>query len=447
MRLALKLTLLFLVASCFTPGRDRREKLFIEFVTIHPDSGRCVKWSHGPLYCWGKYAGLPAPAFSNAPYPTSPERVTLQDFNTADIVQMAASRDALCARLTNGALQCWGGGRQNASHVLGRGRLLNGYTSVPEPVVGVGGRGTTLNKVSSIAAGNGIFCAVFGDQGEVACWGSSGSNYRLGVNRTNPSSTPLAVEAADGASGRLRGAVFLISGWVVLMRDTTLVTWSHGFNNIGSYLGRDNMDIPPTVAPGRVLTPSGTGFLNDVRTASASQKHTCAVLGESTTMYCWGGNASGEVGDGSHVRASLPVKVLPPAGSGSLGRVLGVITPKARTCIINAQLEVYCWGSNDNPGDIYQLGHTGRIFRPTRVFSNARVVHLHGDGNGMCFNYVGGLKCVGSNSGIASNLGIGIAGALTEAELGFGNGDDIYGNDPTETLANAPFLEFPGVPE
>ncbi len=476
MRLALKLSLLLLVASCFTPGQDRREKLFIESVVVHRGSGKCVKWSHGPLYCWGQYAGLPATVYSNGPYPTRPVLVTLEGFNTADIVQMAATEHTLCARLINGGLQCWGGkdaGRGNNEYYqLGRGIIRlpppagRSYTPVPGPVVRLGDMGT-LTGVTSIAAGNGTFCAVFGDQGEVACWGGSSTHYRLGVgpgsvpavpgaSPNEGSPTPLAVEAADrpmGSQETLRGAARLISGWVVLMRDATLVTWRSGFFPVrGHYLGRGNTSDRSSAPPGRVRTPSGDGFLSDVRTASAGKRHTCAALGEATTVYCWGENIKGEVGNGSTRSASRPVKVVPPAKAASLGRVLGIITPEDRTCTINAQLEVFCWGSNSNPADdIYRLGNTNNLLRPTRVFHNARVVAIHGDKDGLCFNYVGNLKCVGNNmprsTGTTNNLGIGIAGGLTEAELGFGNGDKIYGNDPTETLENAPFLEFPGVPE
>ncbi len=491
MRLTFKLSLLLLVASCFTPGQDRREKLFIESVVSHLRGGRCVKWSHGPLYCWGKYAGLPTAEFSSDPYPHSPKPVTLQGFNTADIVQMAATEQTLCARLTHGGLQCWGGGIVPGGkefYELGRGFLASPlYTPIPKPVVGLGGVGTTLNEVSSIAAGNGTFCAVFGNQGEVACWGNSGEQYRLGVDPIQPvggrlmtmsgspaivnggSPTPLAVEAPDRPTGgsrkKLRGAARLISAWVVLMRDGTLVTWSNGFgnelhNHLGHYLGRDKHGIDAMVEPGRVLNPVGMGgFLSDVRLASASPMHTCAAIGEATTMYCWGKNSTGQVGNGSSslrtngsndaaAYAPRPVKVLPPTGTAtSLGRILGIITPWFRTCVINVQLEVFCWGTNKTPHDIYQLGNTDRILRPIRVFSTARVLALYVRRDSLCLHYVSNLKCVGLNEG-RSNLGIGIVGDLNlKNRLGFGNNDDFYGNHDEETLANATFLEFPGVPE
>ncbi len=472
MRLALKLSLLLLVASCFTPGQDKREKLFIESVASHRNGGKCVKWSHGPLYCWGRYAGLPTAEFLSGPYLTSPEPVTLEGLNTADIVQMEATYGTLCARLTHGALQCWGSGDGQSSSVeyyeLGRGvrRLPSNsnllYTPVPEPVVGLGDVGT-LAGVTSIAAGDGTFCAVFGDQGELACWGVSGGDYRLGVDRTvvasagastTPGSpTPLAVEAADrpvGSQAKLRGAARLVSAWVVLMRDGTLVTWSNGFRAIisshrGHYLGRGFSTAGAIKAPGRVLPPRGRGFLSDVRTASASPVHTCAAVGEATTVYCWGRNSFGEVGNGSTAPAARPVEVLPPAKAASLGRILGIITPESRTCTINAQLKVFCWGYNRAPPDVYRLGTIDNIVRPTRVLRNARVIALYGRRDSLCFNYVGNFKCVGRNGFNESNLGIGIAGALTG--LGFGDGDDTYGNHDEETLARAPFLEFPGVPE
>ncbi len=534
MRFALKWTLLLLIASCSGPGQDTGQDTgqgtSIESVVAHKDGGVCVKRSQGPLYCWGRYAGrdittiggIPNDNFSNSPQP-----VPLTGLNTANIVQMAATKHVLCARLASGTLQCWGGvshtislvsgpgtppqiiGTYNnrvdvipASWELGRGYELHNYTDLPGSVVGLGGgRGTLLNEVSSIAAGNDTFCAVFGEEGEVACWGSFGSeslkdnnpplsasnppsfssDYRLGVDpstltirgstimavgteyglreQTNGSpagqsvtvvgsSKPLAVEAADGASGNLRGAARVITGGVVLMRNGTMVTWSNGSTTGNTnYLGRGSLSIPNEhmVAPGKVVAPVGaTGlFLEDVHIASASQHHICAAVGEVRTVYCWGENASGQMGDGSTSGKSTPIQVV-PIRIGDLGRVLDIITPERKTCVINAQFEVFCWGDNTDTHGIHSLTEI-QLKTPTRVFRGLRIVSLHNKSAGLCINYGDKLKCIGDNArgSHGASLGIGIEGALT----GFGNGNNIYGDHPNETLAGAPFLKFPGLLE
>src|SRR6478609_1944116 len=103
----------------------------------------------------------------------------------------------------------------------------------------------------------------------------------------------------------------------------------------------------------RCLTPSGDE-VTCVTAIAAGQAHSCAVRGGS--VYCWGWNSLGQLGDGTAVDRSTPVSVVGLPGPASAVSVAGF-----HSCaLVNG--DVYCWGSNRQG----QLG-TGVLsdFEPT----------------------------------------------------------------------------------
>jgi alpha-tubulin suppressor-like RCC1 family protein len=95
-------------------------------------------------------------------------------------------------------------------------------------------------------------------------------------------------------------------------------------------------------------------------TLTAGSAHTCG----STTVgaaYCWGGNATGGLGDGTTTMQSSPVGV---AGGVSLSSLsLG----SYHTCGLAAGGAVYCWGGNGQ-GQLGDGTTTDRLM-PIRVRS------------------------------------------------------------------------------
>lgn len=98
----------------------------------------------------------------------------------------------------------------------------------------------------------------------------------------------------------------------------------------------------PKSAP---ATPSNAHLLDDVRQVSAGTTHTCALRADGS-VWCWGDNSVGQLGDGSLQSSSTPVRVraLPPARCVSAGA--------RSTCAATLEGEVYCWGANS----VGQLG-------------------------------------------------------------------------------------------
>jgi hypothetical protein len=94
------------------------------------------------------------------------------------------------------------------------------------------------------------------------------------------------------------------------------------------------------------------GRLSGVRSISASGNHTCAVMAD-TTVKCWGGNGSGQLGDGTTTSSPVPVVV----GDGSGSPLMGIMAvaagggasstlADAHTCALLADVTLRCWGAN-----------------------------------------------------------------------------------------------------
>ena len=86
--------------------------------------------------------------------------------------------------------------------------------------------------------------------------------------------------------------------------------------------------------------------------------HACALV-RSGEVLCWGGNAFGQLGDGTTVNRPAPA-VVP-----GIGPVAHIAAGSKHTCVVTVAGAVLCWGSNADGqlGD----GTTVSRARPGRV--------------------------------------------------------------------------------
>src|SRR5579859_6598266 len=73
----------------------------------------------------------------------------------------------------------------------------------------------------------------------------------------------------------------------------------------------------------------------------------CAVLPDQST-WCWGSNATGQLGDGSLANSMVPVKVsgLPAVAAVSDGQSNDANSSFNHACAVDTTGQVWCWGSN-----------------------------------------------------------------------------------------------------
>src|SRR5204863_5952321 len=113
---------------------------------------------------------------------------------------------------------------------------------------------------------------------------------------------------------------------------------------------------------------SVSGLSNAVA-ITAGTRHSCALLADGS-VRCWGGNAFGQLGDGTKSNSSVPTKV-PGVGSITARDVAAGI---AHTCIVRANSTVACWGDNGfgQLGD----GTTTQQLKPIVVPNLSNVVSI-----------------------------------------------------------------------
>jgi alpha-tubulin suppressor-like RCC1 family protein len=75
--------------------------------------------------------------------------------------------------------------------------------------------------------------------------------------------------------------------------------------------------------------------------------HHCALKRDGT-VWCWGSNADGGLGDGTTIDRSTPVKVVGLPGSAVAITATRWIGNSGGTCAILYNGTVWCWGSNTN---------------------------------------------------------------------------------------------------
>jgi alpha-tubulin suppressor-like RCC1 family protein len=132
-------------------------------------------------------------------------------------------------------------------------------------------------------------------------------------------------------------------GTIILKSDGTVWTWGANFNGklgIGS------------IAPNRVLVPTevhGIGnidYLNSITAIMGGEIHNLALKSDGT-LWAWGWNALGQLGDGTTNDASLPIQV----GLGSVPPLAPVTKLGGRTywnLAVKSDGSMWAWGMNSS---------------------------------------------------------------------------------------------------
>jgi alpha-tubulin suppressor-like RCC1 family protein len=136
---------------------------------------------------------------------------------------------------------------------------------------------------------------------------------------------------------------------------------------------------------------------NEPVDVSAGWYHTCALLTD-RSVWCWGRNGNGELGDGSNSLRETPVQVLPPGSATKVvagGGVDGDQNDQPHTCALMTSSTVQCWGANT----FGQLGIGSAIDQNTpQSVPLDSVTDVAVGGGHTCASKIGSIYCWGSNS-------------------------------------------------
>ena len=308
---------------------------------------RCAVASDNKAYCWGRYPGNGGSAYRYNPTAIDTSGVLAGK----SITQVVVGDQTSCALSTDGQVFCWGVGTS--------GQLGNNAAITSSTPVAVDTTGALLGKtVRQISAGANHACALT-TENLAYCWGMN-SEGRLGNNAVASTvTTPVAVTMSGVLSGKTINSIHAGGAFTcAIASDNQAYCW--GANSSGQ-LG--NSGITPSRVP-TAVTATGVLSGKTVTSMATGFDHTCAIASDGHS-YCWGANASGQLGNNSSVRAIVPVAV----------DITGVLAGKTirslnlgleRSCSIASDSQVYCWG-NSSSGS---LGNGSSSNRSSPVASN-----------------------------------------------------------------------------
>lgn len=173
--------------------------------------------------------------------------------------------------------------------------------------------------------------------------------------------------------------------------------------------------------------------LSDVLQISAGFRHSCAVAGVLREVWCWGNNSSGELGNNTYVNSLVPVKVQ------NLNNVAFVdVTADQASFALRDDKTVWSWGYNNNG----KLGDGTGITRPApvQVINLSSPVYLSVGRHHSCVIEQGGVtKCWGYN--YFGNLGDGTTVTTsTPVSVVVPSGQEIVGVSASKITAATLFL-------
>ena len=259
----------------------------------------------------------------------------------SNVTAVAAGQNYSLAIKNDGTVWAWG--NNNYGQL---GDSTANQRNLPVQVKDAAGTGF-LTGITAVAAGTSHSLALKND-GTVWAWGSN-NNGQLGDDSTTGRYLPVQVKDAAG-TGFLTGITAITTGEthsMALKNDGTVWTW--GNNNYGQ-LG-DNTTNQRNL-PAQVKDAAGTGFLTGITAVAASSIRSYAI-GSAGTVWAWGNNSYGQFGDNTTTSRNLPVQVKDAAGTGFLTGITAVATGPYHTLALKNDGTVWAWGYNGwgNLGD------------------------------------------------------------------------------------------------
>lgn len=254
-------------------------------------------------FCWGDNS---AGQFGGGPAGVQPNPIAVEGRQGS--LELVAGETYTCGRDAGDAIQCSGA---NAHGELGVGSTEPSVTPVEIPSV----------AASALAGGYWGVCAIRASDGQVLCWGTNDLGQLDGTSVGQDVLSPIPVAGVTGAT---RIAAGFRHGCALVAGDMGMCWGDNGDGqlgngSIGSPEGATVIGVPPPITAisaavnhtcviretvvfcwgeGYGVAPVTIGLPAPPVEITSGSYHDCARL-EDKTVWCWGWNAYGQLGDGN----------------------------------------------------------------------------------------------------------------------------------------------------
>ena len=367
---------------------------------------------------------------------------TISQISSGGIHNLALSMD--------GKVYAWG---NNSSGQLGDGTANSSNVPVAVKTAGTDMDGKTILEISS-----GLYHNVaLSSDGKLYAWG--GNNYgQLGDGTANSSNVPVAVKTA-GTDMDGKTIVQVSAGekhTIALDTEGNIYEWGGIICGIDSGNTPQLLNVAGTVIANKIITKVVAGscyfaaiasdgtvyawgnnsnfginsktpvkldfFGKNIESISLGESHALAIASDGT-VYAWGNNSHGQLGNGTNVYSTVPVKVS-IIGDLPTNKALKVDAGSYHSIVVTTNGEVYAWGSNID-GQLGNGTNVGSSTTPVLVktelpsaFASSNVKATFDNLSATDVTLVDRTKITAKTP--AHNVG------LVDVSVDLGDGDDIY---------------------
>lgn len=262
--------------------------------------------SDGTVWAWG-WNCFYVLGIGTAPSQSTPVQIP----TLTNMIAIAAQSDHSVALKSDGTVWAWG--------FNGNGQLGDGTTiGQPTPV-----QVLSLSSVTAIAAGQAHSVALK-DDGTVWTWGYNGYG-QLGDGTLTQRETPVKVSISNVTA-------ISANGWNTIALKDNGTVWAWGNNGDGQ-LGDGTRTQRQT--PVQVLG------LSDVTAVASGGGHSVALKRDGS-VWTWGAYSSGQLGNGTTSYIGLSPIQVP-----SISNVIAIAARESRTFALKSDGTVWGWGDNN----------------------------------------------------------------------------------------------------
>lgn len=272
----------------------------------------CALKANGTLWCWGSnlYGKLGDGTAEDKSVPIQ------EATGASDWISLGTGENHSCAAKRNGTVWCWG----DSTPALGQGSVDPEHRTEPTQ------EAHQDTDWVSATTGNIHSCAIKPDS-SLWCWGL-GSYGVHGDGTTGGKTIPsLAAGGTNDWASVSAGGFHTCA----VKNDQTL--WCFGSNWIGQIGDGTQEDrLVPTMEASEDL---------NWHTVATGYRHSCGVKNDGT-LWCWGENTDGQLGDGTKEDRTSPTQEIRSDTDWSF-----VGTGSRHTCALKTDGTIWCWGDND----------------------------------------------------------------------------------------------------